>query len=198
MLFRELHYNKLGKKMKKSQLVSMDFIIAFVVFIFALSFFFFTLGNASSYENINLDAPAELMFSRMDQLYDQNYDFLDGSIVDAGKFDRYIDDKTPREVYDFIFRDFDDPSFFTKIDYCVFLENRTPQKSQIIRNFAASPGGNYSIRLADSDCGENKYFIFTGILPRCEYGEEALSIIKPVRYNQDIMNLRVLLCAQKR
>lgn len=198
MLFRELHNNKLGKNMGRSQLVSMDFIIAFVVFMFALSFFFSTLGNVSSYEDINLDAPAELLFSRIDQLYDEDYDFLDGSIIDTNKLDSYIDAKTSEEIYDFIFRDFDDPNRFKKIDYCVFIENRSTQNSRIIRNFAASAGGNYSISLGDFDCGEFKYLIFTGILPRCDRGEEALTIMKPVLYKQDIMNLRVLLCAERR
>jgi hypothetical protein len=191
-----------SKISKNSQLISMDFIIAFVVFIFAISFFFFTIKGAISYENVNLNAPAELIFNRIDNVYPETYDFLDGPIIDREKLDNFILEKQnkSREIYDFIFQDFDNPGLFRKTDYCVYIENRTPEKSEIIRNFGAYSGKNNSITIGDDECGiANKGFeIYRNILPKCEEGEESISLSKPVLFKRNIMNLKILICGQKR
>jgi hypothetical protein len=184
--------------MRRAQLVSMDFIIAFVVFIFALSFFFSIMKSTLSYENISLTAPAELIFSRMEQNYDEELDFLDGPIIDKDKFERYILQNDANEIYSFIFRDFDNPSSFRKMEYCVFIENKTPEKREILRNFAAYSGDDYFISIGNDLCGTNPNRRYTNVLPHCDFGEEALLLSKPVLYNKDIMNLRILVCAKKR
>jgi hypothetical protein len=180
----------------------MDFIIAFVIFIFALAFFFSVLRTSLSYENISLNAPSELIFSRMDQIYVEDYDFLDGSVIDIEKLDDFVEKYTPNQIYGLIFRDFDNPSYFRTMEYCVFIENKTPEKSEIIKNFAVYTGESSLISFEDNgnpySCGEDNYKRYSK-LPHCDIKEaEALLLSKPVLYNKDIMNLKVLICAIKR
>ena len=60
----------------KAQIISMDFIITFTLYMFALSGFFFLLKDEIFHREDSLDIQGELLLSRLDNFYLQ-YDFLD-------------------------------------------------------------------------------------------------------------------------
>lgn len=191
--------------MKKSQVISMDFVMTFVVYLFALSVFFFFMKNAFSYGDDKLDVSAELVFGRLDQTYAEGYDFLEGMTIDVQKLDSFLTaNYRPKSLYDFVFRDFENSAYFVRTDYCIFIENRTPGKSEIVANFAAyssSAPGDYNITIVgDVKCGTNPTLVYDVIDMNCDRTKkiEAIVLRKPVLYGKDLMSLNILICAEKR
>ena len=192
----------------------MDFVMAFVVYIFALSVFFFALRNVSALKaDHELDVQGELLFARLDETIDAQYDFLGGARVDGEKLDQYIHDLTPiapmsfSGIYNYTFRDFELPEKFSRIDFCIYLEKKIDDDNyEITRNFAASTADPADLHiLIDSSndiCGIDA---FTSIIynpavlvfPRCVDNEktESLVVAKPVVYDGQIYNLKILVCA---
>ncbi len=193
--------------MKKAQVVSMDFIMTFVVYIFALSLFFFALKTSVSYSQVDLDIQAELVFNRLDQIYVDEYDFLDGAKVNKTKLDNYLNNlKDPLSYYDFVFKDFENSAYFEKMYYCVYLENSTGINKRILRNFAAYSRfdtGDIAEKYpatfpSNVKCGVTPFQIYSSA-PECNNKNmEAVVLSKPVLYDQEIINLKVLICAKRR
>jgi hypothetical protein len=194
--------------MKKAQIVSMDFIMTFVVYLFALAVFFFAMKNAVSYTTTDLDVSADVLFNRIDQTYFEPYDFMDGSKINSEHLDDFLRDRyTPESMYDFVFKDFENSGTFSRIDYCIYLENKTENKREIIRNFAAyslwSKNQGSSVVFSgnilcadDIDEADNLYLNFN---PRCKGANiESIILTKPVLYGKDIIDMKVLVCAKRR
>ena len=187
----------------KSQIISMDFIMTFVVYLFALSVFFFSLRNVLSSNDAGLDVSGELLFNRIDQIYDNEYDFLDNSKLDITKFDTFfsLDNK---QVYDYLFKDFENPAFFTRIDYCVYLVDKTD--NSIFRNYNVNNQDDYPILLVDKfnsgagafPCGTNPPLPYPSHRPDCPGKAESIVLTKPVLHNNAIIDLKVFICAEKR
>jgi len=193
--------NSKGIRMKKSQIISMDFIMTFVIYIFALSVFFFALKNAFSYNTIDLDVSSELLFSRLDQVYNKDYDFFEGSKIDKEKLDIFLTGNyNPEELYDFVFKDFENPNLFQRIDFCIYIENRTADRRIIVRNFAAyDKQEDYPLMLAGSICGNESMRSYTNPIIRCNSNNvESIVLSKPVLFGNEIMALKVLICAKRR
>ncbi|MBN2368611.1 hypothetical protein JXC34_06325 [Candidatus Woesearchaeota archaeon] len=195
--------------MAKSQVISMDFIMAFVIYLFALSFFFFSMqGILATGASASLDVPSELMFGKLEIVENEDYDFLDSSKVDDAKLTKFMEDFNPRKTYDFFFVDFEDFRQFTRIDYCVYLERINENSTDILRNVAASkdhPSQDYSIMVTpEFKCGQQEKMLYQGIAnkeyPRCSPSSKSESVVltKPVLYKGEIVNLKVLICAEKR
>jgi hypothetical protein len=191
-------------KMKKSQIISMDFIMTFVVYVFALSVFFFAMQNALLYDSPTLDVPSELLFSRLYNTYTSAYDFLDGSKVDDIKLDNLLAAYNPNKGYEFFFKDFEDAALFQKIDYCIYLEDKTAVGTQVLINFAAytnSSKAPYSIYITGNVlCGTENKRLYTNAKPHCNstLASESIVLTKPVLYGRELINLKVLICAKKR
>lgn len=171
--------------MKRSQVISMDFIMTFVIYMFAISVFFLVMKDSAALkEKASLDVSAELLFSRLDQVYNEA-DFLDGYTVNKDAVDGW----NAQEAYDFIFRDFDDSAAFKRTDYCIYLDNRTYNESKYLLKLRAWDDKSYDNYLIDLE-GE----------PHCSSSKKIESIVlsRPVLYGKDIMNLKILICAEKR
>ena len=176
----------------KAQVISMDFVMTFGIYIFALSVFFFALkGNFS--DNTSLDVNAELIFNKLTNAYDLETDILDGAKI--SNLDQF--EAEPYKSYDVFFRDFESVNF-DKIDYCVFLQDNTG----IVYHFAAyknifeedsDNADAYSIYLGATKCGIGS-MSRSGVSPSCK-GKESIVIEKPVLYEGNIMKLKVLVCA---
>jgi hypothetical protein len=180
--------------MKKAQIISMDFIMTFVVYIFALSVFFFGLGDALPVSDPDLDVQADLLFNKLAEI-DENVDFLDHSKINNVKLAQFSTTYNYDDGYNFIFRDFDNPAFI-RTDYCIYLEN--PRTNIILENVAAGVEEGYTIYFTDTQkCGQ-----YTGNnrQPYCSNDIKAESIVltKPVLYNGEITYLKILICAEKR
>lgn len=189
--------------MRKSQVISMDFIMSFVVFIFAVSVFLFALKSDISVRQNSLDAPAELIFSRLDQIYDENYDFLDGSRINSAKLEALKASYDKNRLYDFLFQDFEDFLQFKKMEYCIFIMDYTQTGGiRVSSHFAAysSQKPNYEISFVNIDsviCGQAPQI--QTVLPKCTNKKaEAITLTKPVLYGNDIVDLKVLICAERR
>jgi hypothetical protein len=195
--------------MKKSQVISMDFIMTFVVYAFALSIFFFALKGAITDES-SLDVQGELLFSRMGEIYDGEVNFLDGSRVSEAKFDEFfsqnqpIDDSPLNWAYVTMFKDFENHAY-KRIDYCVYIEENT---GVIIKYFGAGKLEDYAIDIGNYKCVDktldgNPYDFPPNTKPHCDSAKKAevLLLSKPVLYMTDtgnrIATLKVLICAQK-
>jgi hypothetical protein len=191
--------------MKRAQVISMDFIMAFVVFMFVLSVFFFALtSKLGNQDRAGLDISAELLFEKIDNVKIKGYDFIEGSRITEANFESFVDGYDPEKAYNYMFKDFESPSFFKKIDYCIYLENRTGDKSEIIRNVQVWDKKNYPKRysvLLDGNtyCGTNTKLTYSDPKPYCNESmkQEALIITRPVLYGNDIMNFNIFMCAER-
>jgi len=177
----------------KAQIISMDFVMTFAIYIFALSIFFFAItGNFS--DSTNLDLNAELIFNKLANAPNLETDILDGAkIINLEDFggDSY-------KSYNVFFRDFENPKF-KKIDYCVFLHNET----NILFHFSAYKKiydndeenlEEYPIFLGETKCGEGA-MKRSNVKPSCK-AKESIILEKPVLYEGEIMKLKVLVCAE--
>ena len=177
--------------MKRAQVISMDFVMTFAIYLLALSVFFFALkGNFT--DSTSLDVNAELIFNKLTNAYDLETDILDGAKVsNLDQFQGVGYD--PHDGYRIFFRDFESANF-KKIDYCVFLQD----KEDIVFHFEAYKDdfslSDYSIFLGGSKCGEDPMFR-SSVTPSCK-AEESIILEKPVLYDGKIMKLKVLACAE--
>ena len=191
---------------KKSQIISMDFILAFLGYTVALAFFFFYLTNALGLnQEATLNVPAELLFNRLDQAGNEEVDFLEGAKIDGEKLDYFLDNYDYSQAYELWFKDFENPAFYSNEDYCVYLEKVEQGHRSILRNFGAGSREEYTAIMGRYDsntlfCGANKTLIFENFIPFCDRTKktDSLLLTKPVLYRGDIVNLKVLICAQKR
>ncbi len=175
--------------------------MTFIVYLFALSVFFFSLRNVISTDDSGLDVSGELLFDRIDQIYDEEYDFLDNAKLDLTKFD-YFFSLDSIDVYNYLFKDFENIALFTKIDYCVYLVDRA---GTIIRNYKVNSQDNYPILLVEKDtelpavaCGTNPPLQYPNHRPDCPGKTESIVLSKPVLHNYEIYDLKVFICAEKR
>ena len=175
----------------RAQIISMDFVMTFAVYIFVLSIFFFALkGNFT--DTTNLDINAELIFNKLTNAYDLKTDILEGAKL--VNFDAFLDTYDPHTGYDIFFKDFESPNF-KKTDYCVFLQDDT----DVVMHFAAYRedfnAGDYMIYLSDTiKCGSIPGPVLNAV-PNCNV-KESVVIEKPILYNHKIMKLKVLVCAE--
>lgn len=182
----------------KSQVISMDFVMTFAVYIFALSVFFFALRSSVS-GSPELDIQGELLLAKLDQIYDDN-DFLDHTKVDSAKLDLYIQENNYLKAYD-LFRDFENPTLFRRIDYCVYFEDVENGNTRVVRNFAAGLQEGYPITVnpgTDVLCGEFYDTVYANMVPQCPGNREAIVLTKSVLYDDELMNMKVFVCAEKR
>ena len=162
--------------------------MTFMVYMFALSIFFFML-KSSFIDSTNLDVNAELLFLKLEN---SNQSFLQGAVIDKNEFHAYIVNYDPYTAYEF-FRDFDNLAY-SNINYCVFLE----RNSEIIKNFAAFKIEYENYIYFDSfKCGEYPNQIYFKN-PNCNNPKaDSIILSKPVLYDQEIIKLKVLICAEK-
>jgi len=176
------------KPSRKAQIISMDFVMTFAIYIFALSVFFFALkGNFT--DNTSLDVNAELIFNKLTNAYDLETDILDGAKI--SNLDQF--DGEPNRCYDVFFKDFENPNF-KKIDYCVFLQHDNNIKYHFAAysdNFGAD---EFTIYLGGTKCGIGA-MERSDVKPSCK-AKETIVIEKPVFYDGQIMKLKVLVCGE--
>ena len=175
----------------KSQIISMDFILSFLIYALAISIFFWFLQtnipNDLSYLN------SELLYERLDEASD----FLDGARIDKQKLDSFIIENNYEMAYS-LFKDFENP-FFKRTDYCIFVENIS---KKIMVNFGAGREEGFSIIIGSSGgipikCGTNPSLIYSQT-PICEAkNAESMVFSKPVSYNGELAYLKIMVCAQK-
>ena len=178
----------------------MDFTMSFLIYIFVLSLFFYALLNTLTTQSSDLDIPAELLFNRVENIYNEDIDFLDGSIVDKSKLDNFISSYNQEERYNLTFREFHNPEF-SRTDFCIFLEE-TKEGDKIIHDyFAAGLMNEYSIyfeNAPDPDVMCNAIgSLNDNVLPNCPKNSESILLSKPVYYDNKIVNLKVYICSQK-
>lgn len=189
--FRNLRFRK------KAQIISMDFILTFVVYLFAISIFFFAINESYFSKQIDLDINSELMFSKLSNVYDEDYSFLENSKI-IPDFDVFLSSYNPVVAYEKYFQSFDN-LVFKDIDYCIYLE----RDNDIIRNFDvySENSEDYSIFILhdgfEVKCGTNKLnqYLNDPILD-CR-SDESIILIKPVLFNGEIVNLKVLACGER-
>lgn len=187
--------------MKKAQIISMDFVMTFVVYILALSLFFFLLkDNFSSQSELNLDS--EIVFGALTNVYDLDYNFLDSSKINDN-FATLLNNYEGSKAYELYFKQYEEPGFFSRMDYCIYLEKFD---GRIIKNFEAfrmEKEDDYAILFFDSagdeyKCGQEKHDEYL-TRPKCvEPNAESIVLSKPVLYDDEIVNLNVFVCAKKR
>jgi hypothetical protein len=176
----------------------MDFIMTFVVYLFALSVFMFSLRN-TFLSSAGLDVQGELLFSKIDNINDEEFDFLDGSRIDSAKLTNFIT-KDPREVYNLFFKDFENPSIYKRTDYCMYLED----DSEMIVNYAAWDEDLFSQNIviverdSPSICGNNKHNPYNNTYCSESVKADSLVLTKPVLYERNIVNFKVLICAERK
>jgi len=175
--------------MKRAQLISMDFVLTMVVYIAALSVFFFSIKETTGYNDSYLDIQPELAYGRMDEI-DDEIDFLDGSVVHKDKLLVFIDSfarvnpiTKHHYAYDLFFADFEDPRNYKNIDYCVYLQDETGY----YRRFEAGIAEGYSDRIICLD----------GI-PACRSRKtDSIKLRRPVLYENKIVDLNILACGTR-
>lgn len=179
----------------KAQIISMDFILTFVIYLFAISVFFFAISESYFSKETELDVNADLIFSKLSNVYDEDYSFLKHSKIKLEFIEFLKESSSPK--YDFLvgyekyFQTFENP-LFAKLDYCIYLQNG----SDIIVNFPAYKT-DYSIFMVnDFECGRNPTLVYTDIIPECR-NDESVVVSKPVLYKQDIVELKVLVCGEE-
>ena len=175
----------------------MDFIITFTLYMFALSGFFFLLKDEIFHREASLDIPGELLLSRLDNFY-LPYDFLDRSRVDSVALDNFIltyhpmQPQTQNKAYKYIFKDFENPGY-SRIDYCVYLQN---SNNDVLKFFAAGKQNDYPIYLTDTIKCDGSGSV-NNAQPYCGSSTfDAIVLTKPVLYENSIVNLKILICAQ--
>ena len=194
---------------KKSQVISMDFIMTFVMYLFAISIFFFALKDALAGEPKLSVKPetvfskftgSELLFNKLSNVYDEDYGFLESSTI-SSNFNTLMTKYEPMVGYELYFKDFDNPAFL-KIDYCIFLEEISGQNKKVLRNFAAweDTSHEYSAQIMQGvECGTDYDMQYTNAKPSCSSRDtDSLLLAKPVLYSGKIVHLKVLMCAEKR
>jgi hypothetical protein len=106
------------------------------------------------------------------------------------------------DAYKLIFQDFENP-LFSRIDYCVYIESRTPAgEIDIQEYFAAGELSNYPISFTNGvSCGNPNPLanpIPITHTPSCDENQaEAIILTRPVLYQGSIANLKVLICAKR-
>ena len=192
--FRTLGVNFILVKMKKAQAISMDFVMAFVIYLIVLTLFFVSLNNAFSTENKGLDVPFELLMSRIDQIY-SNDDFLRRSEINPGKFDTYFYSYSKESVYDFIFKDFEN-SQYKHMDYCILIQD---EKNRVLRNYPAGKRNSTIIITGNVPCGTNPRLDYENATPQCTESIvlDSLVLSKPVLFGTKFAILKLLICAEK-
>ena len=176
--------------MKRAQIISMDFILTFVVYLFAISIFFFALDESYFSNEIELDMNADLVFSKLSNVYDENYKFLDNSKIILG-FDDFLTNYDSSIGYEKYFQTFESP-VFSKLDYCIYLQNN----SDIIRHFSTYTMDYSIFMINDIECGQNPTLVYEDTVPECR-NDESVLLSKPVLYKQDIIELKVLICGEE-
>ncbi len=174
---------------KKSQIISMDFIMTFLVYIFSLAIFF-SLISSSFFDRIWLTSNTAVIFSRIENDYEQN--FLRGPVIDKAALDSFLSSANASEKYS-LFKGLENKAY-SNINYCIYLKNH----SQIIRNFAAySNGYENMIFLNSAKCGTNPTLVYD-VEPECKIpNSDSIVLEKPVLFGRDIVKLKVLVCAKK-
>jgi len=185
---------------KKGQIISMDFILTFVVYIFALSIFFFALKDVF-YDASNLDLNSELMFNKISNVYNE-YGFIKNIRVDSDILLDLKNNWNATDSYNWYFKDFENPKF-SRMDYCIFLTNETGSSIEVLFNFDSwqEYRGEYSIFFevggVPNECGKNKVYKYENY-PKCTIpNAESIILKKPVLYKHEIVTLNILVCADK-
>jgi hypothetical protein len=185
--------------LRKAQIISMDFILTFVLYLFALSVFFFAINDSYFSTNRELDVNSEILFSKISNIYNE-YSFLDDSkVMSVSKFDIFLAGYNPLIAYEHYFQSFESTAF-SDIDYCIYLQNG----SDIIRNFEvySKNSQDYSIIILNDaiigeiPCGTNKVLTYEDAIPYCK-SDESIVVSKPVLFEQDIVQLKVLMCGER-
>ena len=159
--------------MARAQIISMDFIMAFIIFMGAISIFFYSYQSNIRSSNFKIDP--KTTFSKLANMENS---FLSGARL--VNFDEYIIDYESLTLHEIL-------KGTENANYCIYLQNGT----KILRNFEAVEGDN-NIFFGDKKCGEVR-FTPTSEGPIC-MGKEAIIITKPVVFNGGIMSLNVLAC----
>lgn len=159
--------------MAKAQIISMDFIMAFIIFMGAISIFFYSYQSNIRSSNFKIDPKAT--FSKLTNMENS---FLSGAKL--VNFDEYITGYDPLTLHEIL-------KGTENANYCIYLRNDT----KILRNFEAVESDN-NIFFGEKKCGEVR-FTPTSEEPICR-GKEAIIITKPVVFNGGIMSLNVLAC----
>jgi len=143
-----------------------------------------------------LDLNSELIFSKLDNVIDKDYLFLDGSKI--VQIENVLSGYDEIIAYDVYFKEYENQQQFRKIDYCIFIQNKTSTGIQVMKNFAAhSENSLNSIYFFLDKCGDTNTIY--EILPHCNITKsDSIIISKPVLYKNQIMDLKVLACAEKR
>jgi hypothetical protein len=189
----------------KAQIISMDFITGAVMYIVVISFFFFSLKESYFSKSADLDMQADMLFTKLENVYDPDYVFVNASRFDE-EFIYYLEDGyDASEAYMLYFKEYENPRF-TDMEYCIVLSNMTDAGTEeILLNFPAwnpDKAGKYSITMQDGfNCGADPVRLgspppFT-VLPRCDTMTHSIMLSKPVLYQKDIMMLKVLVCARE-
>jgi hypothetical protein len=160
--------------MAKAQIISMDFIMAFVIFMVALSVFFFSFQ--SNLKKAAFQVDPKLIFDKLINMKDP---FIHGAKIDG--LDEYMLDYDPKALHD-ILRDTSESNF------CIFIHNGT----QVLRHFPAYANEN-NIYFGTKACGNDKFTPFFGT-PSCK-GKDALLLTKPVIYGTEVMSLNIYACS---
>ncbi len=177
--------------MGKAQIISMDFILTFVVFLFAVSIFFFALDESYFSKEPELDINYDLMFSKLSNVYDE-YSFLNNSRIIPNLDSLLLIDYNFSKAYEKYFQSFETPAF-SRIDYCIYLQN----KSGIVRNFKVSKPGEYLIFIKDDfECGSSPTMPYPDFDMQCRR-DDALVYTKPVLYEGEIVELKILACGDR-
>jgi hypothetical protein len=192
-----IKYNKLFfMKTKKAQVISMDLIMTFVIYLFVLSIFLFFLGDTIGSQN-NEQLKPELILNKLNNIFINDYKLIKNSkIINIENFENKYDEQ---RSYDIFFREFDNQKVFKKIDYCLFLSKKTENGIRILKDFASYRNGTkgYSIYFNDIPCGQLNN-LYMG-LPYCITPKsDSVLMKKSVLFNDEIVDFNVLSCAQKR
>jgi len=180
----------------KSQVISMDFVLTFIIYMLALSIFFVLVRDSMVREN-SLEYSRELIIEKFEQTPAQT--FLKNSKLDLDKLDEFIAQYNYDEAYQIFFKDFESTKY-NRIDYCIYLQKSTHNSTQIIRNFAAGKKLDYPIIMGTYGktvyyCGQNSTFIFENTYPYCNK-KEVMVLTKPVIVKNEIINLKIMSCAE--
>ena len=164
--------------------------MTFVVYLFAVSIFFFAIDEVYFSKQPELDINYDLMFSKLSNVYDE-YSFLENSKIRTD-FDSFLNTYDPELAYEKYFQSFESVAF-SRIDYCIYLQN----DSGIIINFNVNKTGYYPIFITgDVECGTNPSLVYTDVVPECK-SDDAVVYAKPVLFKGEIVDLKVLACGER-
>ncbi|MEM3374297.1 MAG: hypothetical protein QXE31_03680 [Candidatus Woesearchaeota archaeon] len=183
----------------KSQIISMDFVMTFILYIFAVSLFFYGLNNAFFLTSEKkLDIQYELMFNKLNEIYDEEKDFLDGIKIDNNKLDAFFNEDN-NVLYDFFFKDLTTNSV-KRISYCLYLQDKN---NRIIKSRAVFPNynNNYVYFLTIGErilCGDSDLNNIVAN-PKCSLKESILikrNVLYDYNNQKDIYTFNVYICAE--